>query len=400
MARIEQRSQSITHTGLILTEEILSPELRKTEKCGIIGVCAPDAAKLAFNGLKWLQHRGQDAAGMSVFTSDGKVITHKDEGLVPQAITPSVLSQFGQSQIAIAHCRYLTSDKHSIANAQPVVVEKDGYTLALGHNGNFFDTGWFDGIVPIEIQGTSDSNKFAAFVLWERLNSNSWLEAFDHTLTRVQNTGSISAVAITDSGELFGMTDQNRNRPLIIARLPEGWVITSESVAGDKIGAAYVRKVQRNELVHVTADGKLRVYYYGIPGRPAECIFEKIYFSRPDSFEDIAIQVGRENTGKFVGQRMLQKGIKPTVVIPVYDSGAPASKGMADALGVPRSDGLKRDHYVDRTFIKLTAKERENGVNGKFNVIPDLVQGQLAGVGEDSIVRGTTGVPLTKLIRN
>lgn len=370
--------------------------------CGAIGIYSRSghAPEMILDGLAALQHRGQDAAGIAALTVDGTIKTHIDYGLVPQVITQETLQTVGKCQFAIGHNRYRTNGSTDLSNAQPVHITFETYSLDFAHNGNFFDTSWFDPSIPILTPGDSDSNKFAALVVWQRSQLSTWKDAIMTSLDLAQGTGSISGVAITNSGELFGMTDPYGNRPLCIARTNDGWVIASESDAGDMLGAFYVREVKRGEIVHITRDGILHSYFYGTPKRNARCILEDIYFSRPDSFDGKQfMQEGRDRTGEFMAQRIKEKGIHPDVVAPVFDSGGPASKGMARMLDVPIVDAIITSHFAGRSFILPDQDTRASRVRGKFNVIPLGVQKKKIAMGDDSLIRNTTAGPLVRKIR-
>lgn len=368
------------------------------EECGIVGVFsqkgkATIAAKYA---LGHLQHRGQEAAGESVWKSNGCILTHVDLGLIPFALTPDVLHDLGPSTHAIAHCRYTTSDKGNRANAQPIAVEFGGHAVSLAHNGNLFDTGWYDEIdVPINTQGTSDSNKLAAYLLWHRLTSSSWREAVVRALTRVQESGSISAVILTDDGSIFGIKDPFGIRPLCIAESDDGVVISSESVAPDMTGAHFRRELKPGEINRIDRFGNGEIFFYGTPRLPRPCTLERLYFSRPDSWgEHMRMRTGRENAGEYVAERMIEQGLHPTVVVPVYDSGVPASQGLARGLSVPSVDAITTSHYIGRTFIMPGKEKRQHAVNGKHHVTPEGIQGEDVVAGDDTLVRANTAPPL------
>jgi amidophosphoribosyltransferase len=372
------------------------------EECGMVAVYSREgnATELARVGIARLQHRGQEACGESIYTPDGHIRTHVELGLVSAVLTKSALDELGLSKHAITHVRYTTSDKGNRANAQPIPVSYGEYSLSFGHNGNLFNTDWDSEIdLQINTPGTSDSNKLAAYILWYRLQTESWEEAVQRSLARVQKSGAISAVMLTNDGDIFGMRDPYAIRPLCIAELDDGWMIASESIAPKKAEGRYMRTFKPGEIIHITKDGELRISYYGKPSQLRECTLEKIYFSRPDSMsETVRMRQGRQRAGELLGQRMKEQGIRPTVVVPVYDSGAPASKGLAAELDLPIVDAITTDHYIGRTFIMPGQEGRQVAVNGKHNVEPEEIQGEDVVTGDDSLVRGNTARPLLKAL--
>lgn len=380
-------------------ENSFSHEIIFGEECGVFGVYSRDghAPMLARNGVAQLQHRGQEAAGESVFYENGQIRTYVDLGMVPQVLTDDVVKNFGESTHAISHNRYTTNDKGNKSNAQPIPVEYGNFSLSFAHNGNFFDTSWYGEIdVPIQTPGMSDSNKFAAFVLWNRLHSTTWNEAIKRSVERAQESGAISGVVLTNNGDIFAVRDPFGIRPLSFARSADGWMISSEDVATKVLKAQYVREVNRGEIIHISKQGTLESSFYGKIQNPRKCTLERIYFSRPDSFDEngMRLKTGREKAGEAVAARMIQKGLRPNVVVPIKDSGEPAAHGIAKGLGVPEVDAILTSHYVGRTFIMPGQSERKIAVNGKHNVIPEGIQGQDIVMADDSVVRATTAPPL------
>jgi amidophosphoribosyltransferase len=370
------------------------------EKCGVIGVWTRNehAPYYAKRGLAALQHRGQESAGLSVLNPNGKIATYKGMGLVPHVLTESVLKKLGLGHTSIGQNRYATFGKSSTENAQPITLTQGKVQLSLGHNGNIPDVADLKKQLGLKNSALGDTELMASLILKELKNHTSWEE----TLTTVlpQCHGAYSLVMITNDGSLFGMRDPYGIRPLCLGRMEDGWVIASESAALDTIGAEFVREVNPGEIIKITKTGKLTSYFFGEPKRPQFCLFECIYFARPDSFiNGIRIRAGREASGRLLGERMKSKGIKPDVVVPTFDSGYPAAKGVAQFLQIPMVDAITTSHYVGRTFIQPGQTNRISAVNGKHNIVPDEIMGKKVVIVDDSAVRLTTSTALAKKFR-
>lgn len=361
------------------------------EKCGVIAVYSASnyASYFARRGLSALQHRGQESAGISILNDRKKIITHKGMGLIPLVMTETVLKKLGHSPVAIAHNRYATSGSGGAQNAQPMEVKNGKYHMAIGHNGNIPDVSNIRKKLGIKKSITSDTFLAASLIIQERLKYNTWEETFAHVLPEFR--GAYNFVILTNDGSLFAIRDPYGIRPLCLGKLSDGWVVASESVALDAVKADYVRDVKPGEIIKITYDGKINSYFFDEPKQSKYCLFEYIYFARPDSYlNETRIRAGREISGKLLGQRLQQKHIQPDVVIPTFDSGYPAAKGVASALQLPIVDAITTSHYVGRTFIQPGQENRTLAVSNKHNIIPDEIIGKKVVVVDDSAVRLTT----------
>lgn len=371
------------------------------EKCGVVGVWTTDtyAQYVARRALAALQHRGQESAGLSIFTTDGKISTYKNMGLVPHVLTEPILKKLGNGHTAIAHNRYATFGKSHTANAQPLAITNGKFQLSLGHNGNIPDVANLKKHLGIKNSTTGDTELIAKLLHKERTKFKNWEETLIHVLPQVN--GAYCLVMLTNDGSLFGIRDPFGIRPLCLGYMENGWIIASESAALDAVGAEFVREVEPGEIIKITKNGKLSSYFFGEPKRKRPCIFECIYFTRPDSFiNGLRIRAGREESGRLLGKRMKQKGIKPDVVVPTFDSGYPASKGVAQELNLPMVDAITTSHYVGRTFIQPGQSNRISAVNGKHNIVPDEIIGKKVVIVDDSAVRLTTSTALAKKFKD
>lgn len=375
------------------------------EACGVFGVYAPgeDVAKLAYFGLYALQHRGQESAGIATFEDDGRMHLHKDMGLVSQVFNESRLQDL-KGSLAIGHTRYSTTGSSRVVNAQPAVVATRLGSLALAHNGNLVNT-------PILRQELIDRNhtvitttdsELIALVIAEQVNEGKeWLEAAISALHHCQ--GAFSLTVGTPAG-MMGIRDPNGIRPLVIGILPRSapteplrYVLASETCALDIISAEYLRDVEPGELVWITDEGLASFHWAAHPQRKL-CIFEMIYFARPDSV------MGNESLYSYrmqIGRRLAQES--PTdadLVIAVPDSGVPAAIGYSQASGIPYAEGLIKNRYVGRTFIQPTQVMRESGIRMKLNPLKDVLVGKRIVLVDDSIVRGTTSRKIVRALRD
>ena len=319
-------------------------------------------------------------------------------GLVPHVLTESVLKKLGNGHTAIAQNRYATFGRSHSANAQPIALTHGKFQLSLGHNGNIPDVANVKKLLDVKNASSGDTELMTSLIHKERRNYASWEETLTHILPEFR--GAYCLVIITNDGSLFGVRDPYGIRPLCLGKLENGWVIASESAALDTIGAEFVREVKPGEIIKITKTGKLTSCFFGESKRPHPCIFECIYFTRPDSFiNGIRIRAGREESGRLLGKRIRQKGIKPDVVVPTFDSGYPAAKGVAKELNLPMIDAITTSHYVGRTFIQPGQSNRISAVNGKHNIVPDEIRGKKIVIVDDSAVRLTTSTALAKKFR-
>lgn len=371
------------------------------EKCGVVAVWdgnnnAPYLSRLA---LAALQHRGLESAGLAIFTPKNKIVIYKGMGLVPHVLTDSVLTKLGKSKAATGQNRYGTSGESSLTNAQPIHIKKGKYQISVGHNGNIPDISNIKKLLGANEDATSDTIAISKLLIKNRPSFGSWEQTLIHTLPLFE--GAYNLTILTEDGSIFAARDPFGIRPLCLGRLPEGWIIASESVSLDTTGAEFVRDVAPGELIKIDANGKLNSYFFGVPKHHQFCIFEYIYFARPDSFMNgRRIKAGRERSGMLLAERIRKRNLQPDIVIPVFDSGYPAAKGVAKELELPLVDAITTSHYVGRTFIQPGQEKRVAAVGGKHNVVADEVIGKKVVVVDDSAVRLTTSTALARELKN
>ncbi len=367
------------------------------EECGVVGVYSPDdhAARVVFFGLFALQHRGQESAGIA--SSDGESIrTHTDMGLVTQAFREESLTPL-IGDMAIGHTRYSTTGSSNISNAQPFLVSGVHGQLALGHNGNLInavdlrkqlESKWGYGF-------SSSTDSEALAYLLASAPGDTWEERTAHCMRNVQ--GAFSAVAQTKDS-IIGMKDPLGVRPLCLGKLNGGgWILASESCALDHVGAEFVRELEPAETVVIDRDGVHSSVWAGRTQKRALCVFELIYFARPDTrLDDVQVYGTRRAMGARLAQERPAEG---DLVIGIPDSATAAAMGYAAESGIPYSDGLIKNRYVGRTFIAPDQRLRDLDVQLKFNPLPDVIAGKRLVVVDDSIVRGTTTPRVVSLLR-
>ncbi len=364
------------------------------EECGVFGVYAPghDVARLAYFGLYALQHRGQESAGIAT-CEGGHITTLRDSGLVSQVFDEEKLKAL-EGDMAIGHVRYSTTGGGSWENAQPVWRD-DGRELALAHNGNLINAVELWGELKekgISFRGTSDSEIIAA--LLSSHEGKLIEDAVTDTMPRME--GAYSTVVMTKRA-IVAFRDPHGVRPLSLGRLKDRFVVASESCAFDIIGAELMREVHPGEMVSLTERG-LETRQVVKAERPATCVFEHIYFSRPDSrLEGKVLQQVRGRMGEILWR---EAPVEADLVISVPDSGNPAAAGFARASGLPRDDGLIKNRYVARTFIQPGQELRKHGLRLKFNPLPEIVAGKRIVVVDDSIVRGNTTRQIVGMLRD
>ncbi len=352
--------------------------------CGVFGIHAPgrDVARLSYFGLFALQHRGQESAGIAV-SDAGRVTVLRDMGLVTQVFSEQKLRGL-RGQTAIGHSRYSTTGSTHWANAQPIVHHGPARTVALAHNGNLTNTGELRAELlrsGARLSSTSDTEVIAALVARDERPLE---EAVAGTMARIE--GAFSAVLLAE-GKLVGFRDPDGIRPLALGELEGDFLLASESCAFDLIGAEPLRELRPGELVVVDADGMRAEQAVETRGGGALCIFEFIYFARPDStLRGVELHGARVR----MGERLAAEApAGADVVLAIPDSGTPAAIGFARASGIPFGEGLIKNRYVGRTFIQPDQGLRERGVRMKFNPLAE-VRGKRVVVVDDSIVRGST----------
>jgi amidophosphoribosyltransferase len=359
--------------------------------CGVFGIRSAerDVARLSYFGLFALQHRGQEAAGIAV-SDRGRLTVLRDMGLVAQVFDEEKLQAL-PGDVAIGHTRYSTTGSNAWANAQPLVHHGGARTVALGHNGNLTNTTDLRAALiadGIALAATSDTEAIAALVANDPAPI---AEAVAQAMRRLE--GAYSVVALSE-GKLLAFRDPLGIRPLALGRLGEDWVVASETCAFDLIGATYERDVRPGELLVIDEDGVHATQ--ALPeGRHALCIFEHVYFARPDS-----TLAGAEVHGVRVrmGERLAAEApVEADLVMPIPDSGTPAAVGFSRASGTPYSEGLIKNRYVGRTFIQPDADLRRQGIRMKFNPLAEVAGKRLVIV-DDSIVRGSTMQQLVRML--
>ncbi|NJK39267.1 MAG: amidophosphoribosyltransferase [Oscillatoriales cyanobacterium RM2_1_1] len=380
-----------------------SEDDKPEEACGVFGVYAPgeDVAKLAYFALYALQHRGQEAAGIATF--EGETLhLHKDMGLVSQVFNESVLNQL-PGNLAVGHTRYSTTGSSRVANAQPAIAHCRLGSVAVAHNGNLVNVAELRAELTrrqYSFVTTTDTELIALAIASEVEQGKDWLGACVSAFNLCN--GAFSLVIGTPNG-LIGARDLHGIRPLVIGTLEDmathktRYVLASETCGLDIIGADYLRDVEPGELVWITEDGLASFHWSEKPVRKL-CIFEMIYFARPDSvFQGETLYSYRLRIGKVLAR---ESSVAADMVIGVPDSGIPAAIGFSQESGIPYAEGLIKNRYVGRTFIQPTQGMREAGIRMKLNPLKDVLDGKRVIMVDDSIVRGTTSRKIVKALRD
>jgi amidophosphoribosyltransferase len=384
--------------------DTINPLYRFSEKleeaCGVFGLYAPEksVAKLTYFGLYALQHRGQESAGIATLDGNG-IHIHKDMGLVAQVFNESTLNKL-TGKIAIGHTRYSTTGSSKKANAQPAVLNTRLGHLALAHNGNLVNTLELRQILQkrgCNFNTSTDSEMIAVAIAQEVDEGKEWLEA---AISAFQLCSGAYSLAIGTPVGLMGARDPNGIRPLVIGILegdPVRYVLASETCALDIIGADYLRDVEPGELVWITENGLSSFHWVTQPKRKL-CIFEMIYFSRPDSImHGETLYSYRVRLGRQLARESI---VEADLVMGVPDSGIPAAIGFSQVSEIPYGEGLIKNRYVGRTFIQPTQQMRESGIKMKLNPLKDVLVDKRVIIVDDSIVRGTTSRKIVKALRD
>ena len=363
------------------------------ESCGVFGVYASNinVAQTTFFALFALQHRGQESAGIAV-TDGSEIKIHTNMGLVSQVFTETDLSLL-TGNIGIGHNRYSTTGSSKPMNAQPIIAKSDGLTIALAHNGNIINSK----LLRDELQDrgfnfhtSSDSEVIANLFLASP--GRNWQQKIGHAMSRLQ--GAYSLVILTEN-ELIGVRDSFGVRPLCLGSIDGGWSIASESCALDHIGARFIREIEPGEIVVINKDGVKS--FKKRTGKKAICIFEYIYFARPDSIiQGKLLYPAREAMGRILAE---EHPVDADLVMGVPDSATAAGIGYSNASGIPYCEGLLKNRYVGRTFIEPDQRIRELGVQLKFNPLSHTISGKRLVVVDDSIVRGTTTPHVVNMLK-
>ncbi|HEU5350408.1 MAG TPA: amidophosphoribosyltransferase [Terracidiphilus sp.] len=395
-ARLKSESFSLlpdSHSPLFAAED---DKLR--EECGVTAIHGhPEAARQAYLALYALQHRGQESAGIA--TADGRHLANiKGMGLVSEIFTEDVLEKL-PGQMAIGHTRYSTTGDSALLNAQPIRVDSTKGLIAIAHNGNLVNLGNLRAKLEragVYFQTTSDSEIIVQLIAHS--HAGTLVDAIADSLSQVE--GAFSIVMMTRD-RIFAARDPRGFRPLSMGRIrnaegPDTTVFASESCAFDLLHAEFIRDVQPGELVMVTEDGVTsRQFSSGV--ERASCIFEHVYFARPDSrIFGRWVQESRDRMGR---QLARESGVPADIIVPVPDSGVTAALGYADQSGIPFRFGLIRNHYVGRTFIEPEQRVRDFGVRLKLNPVRNLLEGKRVVLIDDSIIRGTTSRKIVRMVR-
>jgi amidophosphoribosyltransferase len=363
------------------------------EECAIFGLSGhPEAANLAYLGLYAMQHRGQESAGIAA--ADGhRVVVTKDMGYVADIFTSERLATL-HGHAAIGHNRYSTAGESGLMNAQPILIDCAHGQIAIAHNGNLVNAQELkDHLVRLGSIFQTSSDTEVILHLFARSRAATIEDAIIESISQAR--GAFSLVMLTPS-RLIAARDPHGFRPLALGRLGDAWVACSETCAMDLIGATYVRDVEPGEVV-VISDGNLKSYKPFLPERVAHCVFEHVYFARPDSYVfGQSVNEVRTNFGRVLAR---ESPIDADVVVPIPDSGVCAAIGFAEESGIPMRMGLIRNHYVGRTFIEPQQAIRHFGVRVKLNPVRSLLEGKRVVLVDDSIVRGTTSRKIVRMVK-
>lgn len=386
--------------SVMTTEE----ESKLGEECGVFGMYdfdGGDVASTIYYGLFALQHRGQESCGIAVSDTDGpkgKVLSSKDMGLLNEAFTPEILEKL-KGDIGVGHVRYSTAGSSTRENAQPLVLNYVKGTLGLAHNGNLINAPElrreleYTGAI---FQTTIDSEVIAYHIARERLNSKTVEEAVGRAMKKLK--GAYSLIVMSPR-KLIGARDPFGFRPLCIGKRDHAYILASETCALDTIGAEFVRDVQPGEIVTISLEKGIESdTSMCLPSREhARCVFEYIYFARPDSyFDGMSVYNSRILAGKFLA---MDSPVEADLVVGVPESGNCAALGYSLQSGIPYGQAFVKNGYVGRTFIKPKQKNRESSVQVKLNALKEAVEGKRIIMIDDSIVRGTTSDRIVHMLR-
>lgn len=371
------------------------------EECGVFGVFGkenPTIAQSVYFGLFALQHRGQESCGIAV-NSDGVFNSYKDVGIVNDVFTPDVLARLGGGSIAVGHVRYGTTGSGGRINAQPVVVNHFKGSMALAHNGNL--TNAYELRREFEAKGsifhtTSDTEVISYLITEERLKTGTIEDAVCRAMNRLE--GAYSLVVMSPQ-KLIAARDENGFRPLCYGKTKDGtYYVASESCALDAVGAKLIRDLDPGEVLVFTDQGVRSIRNHCDEKPHTLCVFEYVYFARPDSvIEGASVHEARVKAGEILAR---EHKVDADVVVGVPDSGLDAALGYARESGIPYSIGFIKNKYIGRTFIAPDKKSRVNGVKIKLNPISSEIKGKRVVLIDDSIVRGTTSGRIVKLLRD
>lgn len=376
-----------------MTQKLAYADDRFHDECGVFGVFGhEEAAKLTYLGLYALQHRGQESAGI-VSSDSNELHIHRAMGKVEEIFTPQVLGGL-PGNLAIGHTRYSTAGDKALLNAQPIAIDCNKGKVALGHNGNL--TNAAEWRRKLEHKGSifqTNSDTEVIVHLLARSQARNLSGALGDALNQVE--GAYSLLVLT-SDELIAVRDPRGFRPLSLGKLGDAWLVASETCAFDLLNAQYVREIEPGEMVRISRSGLESIHF--APDKPhQQCIFEHVYFARPDSIIfGRSVNESREALGRTLAK---EHPAVADIVVPVPDSGVPAAVGYSLESGIPFRMGLIRNHYIGRTFIEPSQAIRNFGVKLKLNPVRSLIEGQRVVLVDDSIVRGTTSRKIVRMVR-
>jgi amidophosphoribosyltransferase len=381
-----------------MTEKLAFADDHFHDECGVFGVFGhPEAANLTYLGLYALQHRGQESAGI-VASSGGDLNMHRAMGEVEEIFQPRVLAKLPGAS-AIGHARYSTAGDKALLNAQPILVDCSKGKIAVAHNGNLTNAGEWRR--KLEHRGSifqANSDTEVIVHLIARSQARNFSGALGDALNQLE--GAYSLLVLTPD-ELYAVRDPRGFRPLVLGKLPSGengdaWLVASETCAFDLLNAQYVREIQPGEMLRISRAGLESIHFS--PPKPHQfCIFEHVYFSRPDSIIfSRSVNESREMLGRLLAR---EHPVEADMIVPIPDSGVPAAIGFALESKIAFRMGLIRNHYIGRTFIEPSQAIRNFGVKLKLNPVRELIAGKRVVLVDDSIVRGTTSRKLVRMVR-
>ena len=363
------------------------------DECGVVGIYGhPDAANLAYLGLYALQHRGQESAGIAA-SSNGKMHLEVGMGLVADVFSDVRLKKL-PGNIAVGHNRYSTTGVSRVKNAQPCLIEYSGGTMAMGHNGNLVNASEIRkelGVAGAIFQSTNDSEVIVHLMAQSRRNS-----FVDRAVAALSQVKGAYSIVLMSENELIAGRDPQGFRPLCLGKLDGAYIVASESCVMDLVEAEFIREIEPGELILINQFG-VKSFDPFQKASTKQCVFEHIYFSRPDSY---LFGHSVYSTRKLMGKALArEKPVEADVVVPVPDSGVISAMGYSEEAKIPFQMGLIRNHYVGRTFIEPQSQIRNFGVKIKLNAVKPVIEGKRVIIIDDSIVRGTTSKKIVRMLR-
>ena len=363
------------------------------DECGVVGVYGhPDAANLVYLGLYALQHRGQESAGIAA-SSNGKMHLEVGMGLVADVFSDVRLKKL-PGNIAVGHNRYSTTGVSRVKNAQPCLIEYSGGTMAMGHNGNLVNASEIRkelGAAGAIFQSTNDSEVIVHLMAQSRRNS-----FVDRAVAALSQVKGAYSIVLMSENELVAARDPQGFRPLCLGKLDGAYIVASESCVMDLVEAEFIREIEPGELILINQFG-VKSFHPFQKASTKQCVFEHIYFSRPDSY---LFGHSVYSTRKLMGKALArEKPVEADVVVPVPDSGVISAMGYSEETKIPFQMGLIRNHYVGRTFIEPQSQIRNFGVKVKLNAVKPVIEGKRVIIIDDSIVRGTTSKKIVRMLR-